>query len=220
MKIKIMIFLIFSILSSNLYAYNEEAKPGKYKDFGIEAETYPILEEDFIKILKKEAKKLKISKKKTRETLEKAVTKAAFFESKTKLCQKKEEGVWEKDYYTLKTDLYNPMGRIWRKAGTQLLAPKFPAGIVKRFCFISGKNIIAATNQISYFKKEVGDCLYLVNNMDVRKLIKKFPAEKIYPNMNAIKERFDLKCVPSMITFKEDERKINYYDYEYFKTND
>jgi hypothetical protein len=115
-------------------------------------------------------------------------------------------------------DLYNPMGRIWKKSGSKILAPAFPDGIVKNLCFIEGKNLIVAKNQISFFKKKMTDCLYLVNNMDVRELIKFFPNEKIFPNQEAIKKRFDLKCFPASITFKKDLRKINYYDYEYFKT--
>jgi len=211
-------FISMLLLFNFSFAISKNATPGKYKDFGVEGEQYEIVEPDFEKILQNEMRKLKITKKNVKKQVEKSIRKAALFKSDLKLCEKNTRDNWEKDFYILQTDLYNPMGRLWKKAGTKALAPALPDGIEKNICIIEGRNLIAAKNQISFFKKTIGDCLYLVNNRDVRDLIKFFPNEKIYPNQNSVKDRFEIDCLPAAITFKKDLRRTNYYDYEYFKT--
>lgn len=215
-----MIKIFFLFLPIFLFAVNENATPGKYVDFGKEGKLYDITEPDFDEILKEALLDYqKNNELNIKENVVKAVDKASVFESDLPLCQKDTERDWEQDYYVLQTDLYNPMGRRYKKAGEVMKAPPMPPGIKTSFCFIDGKNIIAAKNQINFFKRTIGDCLYLVNNIDVRKVKKSFPSEKVFPNQNATKERFGIRCLPASVSFENDLRKVKYYSYEYFKTS-
>lgn len=209
MKNKIFLSLLF--IASNSLADNLT-----YKDFGTFGKTYPILEENFFDFIKREAKKIKIDKKDIEKIVVEQVKNAAYETTTLPLCQKDLTEPRSIDYYTVKTDIKNPFGRVIYAKG-QKIESKIKNGRSLDLCFIDGRNDIVTSNQINFFKKRVNNCLFIVSNKNTLKLRKKFPDTEIYPTSKMQEDRFSLGCYPAHFHFKGKYIDKKYFSYEQFK---
>lgn len=171
-------------------------------DLGITGSTYPIVEENFMDMIKDAVKELKIEKK----DIEKKIRKSVIDQSKgtTELPYGKSVKRYsEKNYQIIPQDIYNPLGRLYKKAGEKvLLNTPVPLDI----CFVDGTNLNILKNQIEYFDKVVkkqsgngANCVYMVSNRSVLELNKIYYPRTFYPSKKAYEDRFMVKSIPTYV---------------------
>jgi len=223
--IKKLFFLVLFLLSNSNATelnYNDslrtEAVPSAYYDFGVCGKEYEITEPDMYEIIMKGVEEFnsKENIEKIKKEVKEIVSKKAIFISNKKYCSDNYSSDWYNDYYEYPEDIYNPFGRIIHKKGELALTPPIPSE--KNICFVDGKNKISLINQIKYLKKVTNNnCIFSVSNSDVRKLWKDFPGTDFYPGSKKIFQRFNVKCVPSILHMKESKIQNEYFSIEQFK---
>lgn len=185
----------------------------KIVDFGIQGQMYDIEEENMNNIIKSKLAEIQSAsnKKMIKKALKKKINAAAV--GTTELPFGKEMKTYQEDnYQILERDIVNPYGRVFRKKGEKVLINTTkPLDI----CFIDGANKEILYNQIEYFDmvlaKKERECTYMVSNINVFKLNKKYAPRKFYPSKEIYEERFMIKSIPTYIHI--DGYKKSFYSF-------
>ena len=211
---RIYLLLMFSI---NLM-YGVATEKIEIKDFGIDGHMYDIVEENMMKTIKDKTDNFKITKKQMRKILKNEMEKQAVGTTNLPFGKEKKE-YSEKNFQVLQQDVFNPLGRIYKKKGEKVYinSPK-PLDI----CFIDGSNPILLKNQIKYFDKLVTKtnsirCIYMVSNKSVLDLNTEYYPRIFYPANKAYEERFMVKSIPTYIHIEKDRKYFYSYPIEMFK---
>ncbi len=192
----------------------------KVVDLGKTGGTYPIVEENFMDMIEEAVKELNINKK----DIEKKVRKSVIDQSKgtTNLPYgKKVKRYSEKNYQILPQDIYNPLGRLYKKAGDKVL---INTPVPLDICFVDGTNLKILKNQIEYFDKVVakqsgieGRCVYMVSNRSVLELNKIYYPRVFYPSKKAYEDRFMVKSIPTYVHIYKDKKDFYSFPINMFK---
>ena len=174
----------------------------KIVDLGKTGATYPIVEENFMDMIENAIKDLDIKKEDIERKVREQVKEQSYGTTSLPFGRKVER-YSEKNYQIIPQDIYNPLGRIYKKAGEKvLLNTPVPLDI----CFIDGTNMNILKNQIEYFDKVVekqsgkgASCVYMVSNRSVLELNKIYYPRIFYPSKKVYEDRFMVKSIPTYV---------------------
>jgi hypothetical protein len=189
------IFFLILAISFNLFAF---------EDLGKEGVTYDIKEEDFLKYLESEAKK--IDQTEIKKEITDGIYKASKFKTSLPVCLNKEAFI-DKDTFTFDTNVYTPSGRLWKAKGTKMNVP-MQGNAMLNLCYVDGSDLTILDNQIDFFKSataSTGGCLYLISNRSVFELYEKYKDLQIFPSSEFYENRFKVDCYPTLIHLVKDD---------------
>ena len=196
-------FLLLALLSPLLMA--------KVVDLGSEGHLYPIIEKDFLVVLKEGTKE--VQKELTKEVIKKKIfegLKSKVFASRDlPLCQEDNKYL-EDNSYKVPVNLYNPAGRLYKKKGSLIVVEnKLPVDI----CFISGKTDKEIDTQIKFYNSIVpklsgqgSSCTFMVAEHNILQLDKKYNPKMFYPTNKGYEDTFGVKCFPTLIHLYKKKR--------------
>jgi len=218
----IIIFLVSAIYAKNSLSYVDslrvEAKPQPYYDFGVQGKEYNITEPDMYQVILEGVSEFQTEEniQKIRARIKEIVSERAIFKTDKSSCSVNKISKWEKDYFTYKSDVVNPMGRVISKKGEKALTP--PLKMERFLCFIDGKDPKTIKDQVEFFQnKTSGQCIYAASNIDVRKLWKSFPGLDFYPSSEELLTRFKVPCAPSIVRMRGSETQRETFSIKQFK---
>jgi hypothetical protein len=188
-------FLIILFLSSYLCA--------NFIDLGIDGPQYDIKETDFLKTMENGLNDINYTK--IESDFKKSLDKQLHGENNLPVC-KEDYQFKDKDYIVLKQDIYKPSGDVYKKKGEKIYTP-IPKPL--NICFIDGTNSILIKNQMDYFDELTNhSCIYHVSKTNIMDLYEKYPLRQrdIYPTKSGYEERFNVKCLPTLIHLNQNDR--------------
>ena len=174
---------------------------GKYIDLGTYGKTYKINEPDFIMEMKTEAKKYfsSINMSKIKEKIKESMERESITNSSLPYSKKLTFHRYL-NIYTLKQNIYNPLGRVVYSKGTKITINN---PVTMYTCFIAG-NIPELKNEVVFFDKLVNGlspnarCLYFVSGTSVLKLGKIISSHIFYPTQKIYETRLKIKSYPTL----------------------
>ena len=193
-------YVLFLVVLLNTFLF------AKYVDLGTYGKTYKINEPDFIMEMKTESKKFlnSISISKIKEKIKESVEEQSITNSSLPYSK----GLTFHRYlniYTLKQNIYNPLGRLIYKKGAKLTINN---PVTMYTCFIAG-NIPELKNEVVFFDKLVNGlspnarCLYFVSGISVLKLGKIIDTHTFYPTQKIYESRLKIKSYPTLSILKK-----------------
>jgi len=204
--------LLGTLISVSLFAFGLDIpKKKEYIDLGVEGAQYPIVEENFIIVLKDGVAELqkKLTKEYVKNKLIKEIRRNATAHTKLGICSKNNKSV-ELNEFIVKENIYNPAGRLYKKKGDKIVVKnKVPLDV----CFITANTIQEADAQIEFYDKivkkisgEQAECIYMVTDINVLQLDKKYYPRLFFPATKGYEESFNVSCYPTLIHLQGDKR--------------
>lgn len=188
-----------------------------YTDLGRAGFDYPILEENFLDVIKKGVEELDIEAMK--DEVKRQLIVQATGENNLSVCQN-ENVVKEFDYTILPETIFTPTGKVYKEKGTKITSY---LAIPMDICFVDGTNKHILKNQIEFFDKETkGKCTYMISNANILDIYKEYPNRDrdMYPSKKQYEDRFNVKCNPTRVHLIHNDRIKYEYSVEKFKTGE
>jgi len=196
----------------------------KFVDLGKEGATYDISEPNFMTELEDGVMELQktLTRDKITKKIKKEIMKQSVGHSELPQCSANHNNV-EPNYFILKTDIYNPEGRLYKQKGDSLIVEN---KVGFDICFIDATNKKEALKQIKYYDEVVktlsgpnAECTYMVKDRTVLELDKEFYPRMFYPTGAGYEEVFNVSCYPTLIHLQDDKRYRFEVHMGYFKHN-